>query len=64
MLQRLAPRVPVGLVGDREHDIIGAHAHGIGGFGVLWGYGSRAELEAAGADTLLAAPADVATLVE
>jgi phosphoglycolate phosphatase len=54
---------PVGLVGDREHDIIGAHAHGIGGFGALWGYGSRAELEAAGADTLLAAPADVAALV-
>ena len=39
-------------------------AHGIGGFGVLWGYGSRDELERAGADALLAAPADVATLVE
>jgi phosphoglycolate phosphatase len=62
-LQRLAPQRPVGLVGDRSHDITGAHAHGIRGYGALWGYGSRDELVAAGADALLAAPADVAALV-
>jgi phosphoglycolate phosphatase len=62
-LAGLAPHVAVGLVGDRRHDIEGAHAHGIAGFGVLWGYGGRAELEAAGADALLAEPADVAALV-
>ncbi len=61
-LAGMAPVVPVGLVGDREHDIRGAHAHGIGGFGALWGYGSREELTAAGADRLLARPADVACL--
>jgi phosphoglycolate phosphatase len=60
----LAPDVPIGLVGDRRHDIEGAHAHGIAGFGVLWGYGGRAELETAGADALLAQPADVAALME
>jgi phosphoglycolate phosphatase len=59
----LAPDVPLGLVGDRYHDIEGAHAHGIAGYGALWGYGGRAELEAAGADALLAEPADVAALV-
>ena len=34
---------------DREHDILGAKAHGIPGIGVLYGYGDRAELESAGA---------------
>ena len=62
VLARMAPLVPIGLVGDREHDIRGAHAHRIGGFGALWGYGSREELTAAGADRLLAQPADVACL--
>jgi phosphoglycolate phosphatase len=40
------------MVGDRRHDIEAAHANGLLGVGVLWGYGSRAELEAAGADRL------------
>jgi len=37
------------MVGDREDDIIGAKANGIDSIGIMWGYGSRAELEAAGA---------------
>ena len=37
------------MVGDREHDVIGAAQFGIPAIGVLWGYGSRAELEGAGA---------------
>jgi phosphoglycolate phosphatase len=41
------------MVGDRRHDVEGAHANGLEAVGVLWGYGSRAELEAAGADVLL-----------
>ena len=38
------------MVGDRENDITGAHSFGIKAVGVLYGYGSRSELEAAGAD--------------
>lgn len=38
------------MVGDREHDIIGANKNGLDSIGVLFGYGDRAELEAAGAD--------------
>ena len=38
------------MVGDRFHDIEGAKANGIKSCGVLFGYGSRQELEAAGAD--------------
>jgi phosphoglycolate phosphatase len=51
------------MVGDRWHDIHGAHAVGLRGLGVLWGYGDRAELEAAGADRLAASPADLAGAV-
>src|ERR1700746_3840872 len=29
------------MVGDRRHDIVGAHAVKMRGLGVLWGYGSR-----------------------
>ena len=38
------------MVGDRSHDIIGAKKNGIDSAGVLFGYGSREELEEAGAD--------------
>lgn len=37
------------MVGDREHDVIGAAAHGVPTIGVLHGAGSREELERAGA---------------
>jgi phosphoglycolate phosphatase len=48
------------MVGDRRHDIAGAHAVGMRGIGVLWGYGTRDELETAGADQLVESPADLA----
>ena len=51
------------MVGDRRHDISGAHAVGMRGLGVLWGYGSRDELETAGADRLVASTADLAWTV-
>lgn len=37
------------MVGDREHDVMGAHENGMDCVGVLFGYGSREELEEAGA---------------
>lgn len=37
------------MIGDREHDIIGAKTHGLNAIGVAYGYGSRLELETAGA---------------
>ncbi len=48
------------MVGDRRYDITGAHANGLRAIGVLWGYGGRAELEQAGADTLAASVAELA----
>jgi phosphoglycolate phosphatase len=50
--ERVAPSEAC-MVGDREHDIIGAKANGTGSIGVTWGYGSRAELEASGADRVV-----------
>jgi phosphoglycolate phosphatase len=51
------------MVGDRRYDISGAHAVGMRGLGVLWGYGSRDELETAGADQLVDSSADLAGTV-
>lgn len=51
------------MVGDRRYDISGAHAVGMRGLGALWGYGTRDELEAAGADQLVASPADLTRTV-
>lgn len=42
------------MVGDREHDIIGGKKNGMDTVGVLFGYGSRQELKAVGADILAA----------
>ena len=40
------------MIGDREHDIIGAKKNGISSIGVLFGYGSIEELTGAGADAV------------
>jgi phosphoglycolate phosphatase len=53
--QGLAPASAV-MIGDREHDIIGAKKNGLRSVGVLWGYGSAEELANAGADRLVQSP--------
>ncbi len=47
------------LVGDRSHDVVAARANGLPCVGVLWGIGSEDELRRAGADPIVAAPADL-----
>ena len=37
------------MIGDREHDILGAKENGLDSIGVLYGYGNRTEHEACGA---------------
>ena len=51
------------MIGDRRHDIIGAIKSGIHSIGVLYGYGSREELEKAGAEMLAVTPADIPELI-
>ncbi len=45
-----ASREDTVMIGDREHDIIGAKANGIKSVGVRFGYAADGELEKAGAD--------------
>lgn len=45
------------MVGDREHDVLGAKQIGMDCVGVLWGYGSEEELKQAGADHIVSDPA-------
>lgn len=52
------------MIGDREHDVIGAKTVGIASIGVLFGFGSREELEKAGAGWLAERPGDILRLVE
>jgi len=47
------------MVGDREHDMIGANANDVCGFGVLWGYGTREELESSGARACFKSPREL-----
>jgi phosphoglycolate phosphatase len=47
------------MVGDRHFDLDGAAHHGLPGIGVLWGFGDRAELSAAGAEALCASAAEL-----
>ena len=51
------------MVGDREHDVIAAAHNGMRAIGVTWGYGSIAELTAAGADVLCETPPSLAETV-
>ena len=51
------------MVGDRKHDIIGAHKNNISAIGVLYGYGDRAEHEAYGADFIIPTVADLTTFL-
>ena len=48
------------MVGDRSFDILGAHANNMPAFGVLYGYGTKDELKAAGADGLIQGPSALA----
>lgn len=47
------------MIGDRAQDMVAARANGVDGIGVLWGYGSSAELISAGARRLVARPAEL-----
>jgi len=47
------------MIGDRKFDLIGAKANGVPAIGVVWGYGSREELEAEAPDFIAEKPADL-----
>ena len=51
------------MIGDRKHDILGARELGVYSIGVTWGYGSRRELEDAGAAYIADAPDELQRLL-
>ncbi|MGA9277525.1 HAD hydrolase-like protein [Ilumatobacter sp.] len=51
------------MVGDRDHDVEGAHLNAIDCIGVSWGFGSFDELNSAGALTVAHHPREVAGAV-
>jgi phosphoglycolate phosphatase len=51
------------MVGDRDHDVEGAHLNGIDCIGVTWGFGSADELHGAGAALTVDTPGEVAAAV-
>lgn len=50
------------MIGDREHDILGAKKNGLDSIGVLFGFGSREELKNAGADHIVEVPGEIADI--
>lgn len=48
------------MIGDRHHDIEAARHHGLVPVGVTWGFGSRNELEEAGASVIVDTPVELA----
>ena len=51
------------MIGDREHDVIGANNNNIKSIGVGYGYGSREELEASGATYYVSTIKEVSNLL-
>lgn len=60
--EQLAPQHCV-MIGDRRHDAIGARSNGVAVVGVLWGFGSREELQSHGCDRFIAAPSELSVLL-
>ncbi len=60
---RMADKGEILMIGDRRHDIEGAAELGMDSMGVLYGYGGREELEAAGATYLAETPEDIVRLI-
>jgi phosphoglycolate phosphatase len=60
--ERLDPAHVV-MIGDRQHDAIGARRCGVRAIGVTYGYGSETELRAHGAEAIAHAPATIPALV-
>ena len=56
--EEMTPQEAV-MVGDRFHDIRAAKSSNTKSLGVLWGYGSEAELRGANADTIISSPTDL-----
>lgn len=60
----ISDKSPAIMIGDRKHDILGAKDNGLQSIGVLFGYGSREELQTAEATFLAEKPMDILDIVK
>ena len=65
-LERAGITKPEGviMVGDREHDVLGAKECGIPCIGVLFGFGSREELTSCGAAYIAGSMEEVFSIIQ
>lgn len=56
-------RADVVMIGDRSHDVLGAHANGLACIGVGWGYAAPGELAQAGAAAIAPDPRALGALL-
>ena len=61
--QTIIDKKEIVMIGDREHDILGAKEIGLDSIGVLYGYGSREELVSAGATQTVSTTVEIADKV-
>lgn len=59
LLKTEKPEAPLYMVGDREHDVIGALRNRVIPIGAAWGFGTEGELRKAGAKTILRHPREL-----
>ena len=59
----IADRSKILMIGDRKHDMLGAKKCGISACGILFGYGSREELQTNGADMIARTVKDLELLL-
>ncbi len=52
------------MIGDREYDVLGAKAFNIDSIGVLYGFGSREELEKAGATYIVKSAKEIEMIID
>ena len=52
------------MIGDREHDVLGAKQVGLDSVGVLYGYGNYEELKNAGATYIVENPEEILKIIE
>lgn len=52
------------MIGDRQHDVLGAKNNGLASIGVLYGFGDREELKIAGADAIIQHPQELLSLLD
>ena len=60
---RMQDKKRILMIGDREHDVLGAKQEGLDCMGVLYGFGNREELEKAGALYVAGTPEDIAGII-